>query len=88
MEAREVRAAVLGPECRDDLRPVEVEALELELDPLEEDRLARIAVLIRVDDVAVVPVHPLGHRGHEALLVGAREQQRRCSHCPSVLPLP
>ena len=47
-----------------------------------------VGVLVGVHDVAAVPVHELGHRGHEALLVGAREQQCRCSHCPSVLPLP
>ncbi len=67
-------------QTREDLVAVEVEAVEVELDALEEDGLARVGVLVGVHDVAVVPVHPVGHRRHEALLIGARQEQRGGGH--------
>ena len=49
--------------------------VEVELDPLEEDALDLVDVLLGVDDVAVVAGDEVGHRGHDPALVRAREQE-------------
>jgi hypothetical protein len=57
-----------------DLVTREVATLERELDPLEEDAVGAVGVLLGVDDVAAVPVHEVGDRGHHAGLVGTRQE--------------
>ncbi len=63
----------------DDLVASQAEAVEVELDTLEEDRVgvagARVDVLLGVDDVAGVVGEELRRRGNNAGLVGTREQQ-------------
>ncbi len=53
------------------------EAVEPELDALEEDAFLDVGVLIGVHDVAAVAEDELRDRRHEPRLVRAREQQRR-----------
>ena len=60
-----------------DLVAGEVEAVEQELDPLEEHAVGAVGVLLRVDDVAAVAVHEVGDGRDDTGLVGAREQQHR-----------
>ena len=57
------------------LPPGDVEALELPLDPHEEDLGALRRVLGSVDDVAVVVEDEVRHRGDDPPLVGAGQQQ-------------
>ena len=52
------------------------EAVEPELDPLEEDAFLDVGVLIGVHDVATVAEDEVRDRRHEPRLVRAREQQR------------
>ena len=63
-------------ECRGDIAAGDGEAVQLELDALEEDALFEVGVLVGVDDVAVVPVEEVGDGGDQALLVAAGDQQR------------
>ena len=62
-----------------DLLAGDAEAGQLPLDALEEDALLGVGVLVGVDDVALVAVQEIGHRGHQALLVRAGEEQD-CGH--------
>ena len=76
----DVHLEPLGDRCErvDDLGAIETEALELELDALEEDGTvarSRIDVLLGVDDVAVVLSDELGGGGHHSSLVGAGQQE-------------
>jgi hypothetical protein len=64
-----------GPERRGDLCARKAERGEVPFDALQEDPLLEVRVLVGVDDVAVVAVDEVGHRGDEALLIGARQQQ-------------
>ena len=50
---------------------LEGEAVELELDPLEEHAVDVVGVLLGVDDVAAVAPHEVGDRGDDAGAVGA-----------------
>ena len=59
----------------EDLPPGDVEALELPLDPHEEDLGALRRVLGGVNDVAAVAEDEVRHRGDDPLLVGAGQQQ-------------
>ena len=77
------KRSAIGAKAGGDLVASEVEAVELELHPLEEDVLVGVGVLLGVDDVAVVPVEEAGHLGDDALLVRAGEQEdggRRSGH--------
>jgi hypothetical protein len=67
--------ADLGPEARQHVVVGEREAVELELDALEEQPLVVVGVLVDLDDVRAVPVEPLGHCGDDPAGVGAGEQQ-------------
>ena len=53
----------------------EVDAVELELDALEERAVGVVRVLLEVDDVAAVLGHERGHRGDDAGPVRARHEQ-------------
>ena len=74
-----------GGERLEDAGPLEREALELELDPLEEHAVGAIGVLLGVDDVAAVAPHEVGDGRDDARSVRAGEQQhgggahRRCT---------
>ena len=48
-----------------DLVASQVAAVELELDPLEEHAVGAVGVLLRVEDVAAVPVHEVGDGGDD-----------------------
>jgi hypothetical protein len=67
-------------ERRDDLVSAEREAVELELDPLEEHAFDLIGVLLGVHDVALAAGDEIGDRRNDTALIGAREEQNsiRC----------
>ena len=75
--AGEAEALDDGREGREDLVPGEVEAVELELDPLEE-RLAADSTSVCCSACTMLPPwrgHELRDRRHDAPLVGARQQE-------------
>ena len=58
-----------------DLVTIQAEAVELELDPLEEDLLHVVGVLLGVHDVSTVLGDEIRDGGDDPALVGAREKQ-------------
>ena len=57
-----------------------VEAVELELDALEERAVGVVGVLLEVDDVAAVRGDERRHRGDDAAAVGAGDEQHGVGH--------
>ena len=70
------KRSTIGRERGLDLVAAEVEAVEHELDPLEEHAVGAVGVLLGVDDVAAVAVDEVGDGRDDPGLVGARQQQR------------
>ena len=63
------------PNCALDGDPVGVDVREVEADALEELPGLGVRVLVRIEDVGAVPVEELGEGCHDALSVGARDEQ-------------
>ncbi len=53
-----------------------IHAVQLELDPLQEEAFLLIGVLVGVDDVGPMTEQEVRHPGDQALAVGTRQQQR------------
>ena len=62
-------------ESLQDLVTIETEAVEFELDPLKENLLHIVGVLLGVDDVPTVLGDEIRNGGDNPALVGAREKQ-------------
>jgi len=75
-----VHPELVGDRCEGgcDLLAGEIQAVQFELHPLDEDQGLPVGVLIGVDDVSAVSHDEIRDRGDETLPIGAGEQQDSC----------
>ena len=71
-----------GADGGSDLVTGDGEAVELELDALEEGAVGVVGVLLQVDDVAAVRRDERGHGGDDAVTVATGDEQHGVRHRP------
>jgi len=64
-----------GCEMLPEVGEVDVEVFRIELDPHQEKAGLFVAVLVGVQNVAVMPVNEVGNGGHFALAIGTTNEQ-------------